>query len=467
MSSGALVPANNHHLALSERLVQADGICDYIPIISTISNLVGLVQKYFFIPSAPAPADRYYTHLHQKNFYRCLVLLIPVLGNILVGLHDFANRRDAASGRQGPAAMQGGALAHASASSSSSSASVAVTVASTASPGAASPPASPTASSSTATAATINVVVQTTALSSSSSSSSSQALAVSVQVAASSSSGSSSFPMVIASHPPLRSSAVSQGNDDFNSMVEALEKNPRACFAASPRLKNDKSFMLIAIGKDWTACHYAGNLLKEDPEFMLSAVRAKFSNIKEASSRLKSNPEFMLEAIKENLNVLPHMSDSLKDNPIFMLNLVREVGAYALSQATDRLKDDLAFMSAAGDIDPQVYRRAGPTLRRNPAFLLRLIAKDPRAVHAADPELLDDANFVFAAGRICLLNLYAAGDALRAKKYPADPLRRLQRENFIHRAQTILARESQARQSGATVADLTFQEWHRHPSSAL
>lgn len=37
--------------------------------------------------------NRYYTHLSQKSPLRCVALLIPFIGNILVGIYDFVNRK--------------------------------------------------------------------------------------------------------------------------------------------------------------------------------------------------------------------------------------------------------------------------------------------------------------------------------------------------------------------------------------
>ena len=37
--------------------------------------------------------SHYYTHLKQKDVSRCVTLLIPVLGNIVVRFYDFANRK--------------------------------------------------------------------------------------------------------------------------------------------------------------------------------------------------------------------------------------------------------------------------------------------------------------------------------------------------------------------------------------
>ena len=72
-------------------LVSADRVCDYIPIISTVSNTVGLFQKYCVIDcidDRDLANGHYYTYLKEKSTMRSVVLLIPVIGNVLVSLHD-------------------------------------------------------------------------------------------------------------------------------------------------------------------------------------------------------------------------------------------------------------------------------------------------------------------------------------------------------------------------------------------
>ncbi|MBS4168300.1 hypothetical protein [Parachlamydia sp. AcF125] len=74
-------------------LVKADQVSDYIPGISTVTNLVDLFQKFVVLPSkqkANISKSHYYTYLQQKSFSRCLVLLIPVIGNIIIAVDDFA-----------------------------------------------------------------------------------------------------------------------------------------------------------------------------------------------------------------------------------------------------------------------------------------------------------------------------------------------------------------------------------------
>ncbi|MBS4168597.1 NACHT domain-containing protein [Parachlamydia sp. AcF125] len=77
-------------------LLKADRVSDYIPAISTITNLIDLFQKCVmlsFKQKASISKSHYYTYLKQKNFSRCIVLLLPVIGNILVAIYDFAKSR--------------------------------------------------------------------------------------------------------------------------------------------------------------------------------------------------------------------------------------------------------------------------------------------------------------------------------------------------------------------------------------
>ncbi len=82
-------------------LVKVDKVCDYIPIVSTATNLVNLFQKTVVLPFMDAEtiaSNHYYTYLNEKNVDRCIILTIPVIGNILVALGeklgDFLLSRD-------------------------------------------------------------------------------------------------------------------------------------------------------------------------------------------------------------------------------------------------------------------------------------------------------------------------------------------------------------------------------------
>lgn len=77
---------------VSSFLVKADKICDYCPVLSSCSNLVDLCYKSFVFSSlnkTQIQQDRYYQHLDQKSVFRCLILMVPILGNVLIALCDF------------------------------------------------------------------------------------------------------------------------------------------------------------------------------------------------------------------------------------------------------------------------------------------------------------------------------------------------------------------------------------------
>ena len=72
--------------------VKVDAACDYIPVVSTASNLIDLFQKCVILPLMNKQSianNHYYTYLKEKNVSRCLVLLIPVIGNIIIKICDY------------------------------------------------------------------------------------------------------------------------------------------------------------------------------------------------------------------------------------------------------------------------------------------------------------------------------------------------------------------------------------------
>ena len=82
---------------VSNLLVKADCFCDYIPLVSSVTNLVDIFQKCVVIPflnKATIDSNPYYTHINKKSFNRCLLLVIPIFGSILIGIYDFSNRKD-------------------------------------------------------------------------------------------------------------------------------------------------------------------------------------------------------------------------------------------------------------------------------------------------------------------------------------------------------------------------------------
>lgn len=70
----------------SNFLVNMDKTIDFIPGLSTVSNLFDLFLKYKFLQNKPATeikSNPYYTHIEEKDSHLSVVLCVPVLGNAI------------------------------------------------------------------------------------------------------------------------------------------------------------------------------------------------------------------------------------------------------------------------------------------------------------------------------------------------------------------------------------------------
>lgn len=86
----------------SDTQVKFDVICDYIPLVSTITNLYDLVMKHIAFPmmdEETVKGDQFYSYLKDKSTIRCMVSLVPVLGNIAIAIYDENVRYNAALSR--------------------------------------------------------------------------------------------------------------------------------------------------------------------------------------------------------------------------------------------------------------------------------------------------------------------------------------------------------------------------------
>lgn len=75
-------------------LIKADQTCDYLPLISTLSTIVNVVQKLvvkIFNISCSSSADSnncYICHISKKSLWRCAATAVPGI-NLSVALYDF------------------------------------------------------------------------------------------------------------------------------------------------------------------------------------------------------------------------------------------------------------------------------------------------------------------------------------------------------------------------------------------
>jgi len=77
-------------MKLTNFFIKVDEFADYIPVVSTVTNLTNLFQKAIqpLTTESNFCKNHYYTYIQQKNTLRCVMLLIPILGNIVVGMFD-------------------------------------------------------------------------------------------------------------------------------------------------------------------------------------------------------------------------------------------------------------------------------------------------------------------------------------------------------------------------------------------
>jgi len=82
----------------SRMLTHIDMFFDYVPFISTVTNIVNIFQKFLIIPFIDKDylkESHYFFHIQNKGLFRCVLLIVPILGNLIViGVDSVCNRRD-------------------------------------------------------------------------------------------------------------------------------------------------------------------------------------------------------------------------------------------------------------------------------------------------------------------------------------------------------------------------------------
>lgn len=75
---------------INRAFIEFDKFCDYIPFISILSNSVDIIAKSILMTfsSTSTSTNHHFKYLREKNFYRCIILLIPIFGNIYIALYD-------------------------------------------------------------------------------------------------------------------------------------------------------------------------------------------------------------------------------------------------------------------------------------------------------------------------------------------------------------------------------------------
>lgn len=80
---------------ISSGLVAMDRFCDYVPVVSSVNNLVDLFLKAVVLPCMSKQSvngNYYFRHIKSKSIARCVLLSIPFL-NICVKFFDVCSNR--------------------------------------------------------------------------------------------------------------------------------------------------------------------------------------------------------------------------------------------------------------------------------------------------------------------------------------------------------------------------------------
>ncbi|WP_044881298.1 DUF4116 domain-containing protein [Neochlamydia sp. EPS4] len=225
---------------LSQACSRIDNIADYIPVISTVTNLVDLFQKCIistFISKESLVKSHYYAHLSDKSFGRCITLLIPVLGNLTIAILDFLHRKSDNKKQQDK-----------------------------------------------------NLSSKHTTLQKDK-----EALFAIVKKEGLALKGAR---LELQKDKDIVLTAVKQNGealqyasrelrDNKSIVLAAVEQNGWALEFASPRLQNDKDVVLTALRQNGGALRYASPRLKDDPKIVLAAIQENGWALTEASERLK------------------------------------------------------------------------------------------------------------------------------------------------------------------------------------
>jgi hypothetical protein len=336
-------------------LVRADKGFDYVPIASTVTNFVVLVQKilinYRIISEETVTKSQYYTHLKNKHIARSIFLLIPVIGNIIIPIYDFDQKKYSNRDYMLKAVgKDGDALCFAS----------------------------------TELKADGDIVLK-----------------------------------AVKQNGLALKYASADLKADRNIVLNAVQQNGLALEYASTELQGDENVVCAAFKEvqkfyneldlaslpiyDLRPLQFATNELKNNKVFMKN-IRDEYSwgAVSYAGEGLKNDEEFILDTLQKYFwTGLMYAGDELKNNKVFILKAVKISGS-ALEYVRDDFKNDIDVVTAAINKNIGAFRYASSEIRGNKPFVLNVLDTDPSIFEYVTPELKDDSQ--------------VAGKAI--KKYP-------------------------------------------------
>lgn len=147
--------------------------------------------------------------------------------------------------------------------------------------------------------------------------------------------------------------------------------------------------------------------------FVLEAVSRDYTQIRDASERLKNDVAFMIRAVRVSPYCLTIASEEMKSNRDVVLAAVETRGG-VLASASPELKSDREIVTAAVTNEGDALLVADPAYLNDAAVIKLAASKWPHALHYATPEMCDNKEVVLAAVRSYAYALQYASERLRS-----------------------------------------------------
>lgn len=146
--------------------------------------------------------------------------------------------------------------------------------------------------------------------------------------------------------------------------------------------------------------------------FVLEAVSRDYTQIRDASERLKNDVAFMIRAVRVSPDCLTIASDAVQSNRDVVLAAVETRGG-VLASASPELKSDREIVTAAVTNDAEALLVADPAYRNDAAIIKLAASKWADALYYATPEMRDNKDVVLAAVQSHAYALQHASERLR------------------------------------------------------
>ncbi|CAB9498552.1 expressed unknown protein [Seminavis robusta] len=209
--------------------------------------------------------------------------------------------------------------------------------------------------------------------------------------------------------------------------VQSLQKAAEFVFVDDPSRNeesgclNDKEVVLAAVTQTPLALKYAADDLRDDKAVVLAAVtppesfsinRSNYAfygssyALSHTSERLRNDKQIVLEAVKNDYFALKHTSHNLQSDKQVVLTAVSNHGD-ALQFAHESMKNDpeVVWKATKGEGEKLEsdgsykcsFEFAGAEIRDDRAFVLQMVARNPRALLFCSKRLQDDKAIVMAS----------------------------------------------------------------------